>query len=234
MANNNGTERKRTDNLLNMEAIAFQIRESYKTARTNIVYSIIKKGCKKISFTSANKSEGKTVTSVNIAIALSQQVNTRVLIIDCDLRRPQIHNVLSIAFAPGLTNYLNGECTKEEVIRSTKINNLFAITYGAIPPNPSELVCSPRFEKLIARLKEEYDYIIFDTPPIGVVADALLLKDMIAGFVVVLRERSTTHGDIQNLLDSVKLADSKILGFVKVGCTGSNKRSGRYYYYQYY
>ena len=66
MANNNGTERKRTDNLLNMEAIAFQIRESYKTARTNIAYSIIKKGCKKISFTSANKSEGKTVTSVNI------------------------------------------------------------------------------------------------------------------------------------------------------------------------
>ena len=86
----------------------------------------------------------------------------------------------------------------------------------------------------MARLQEEYDYIIFDTPPIGVVADALLLKDMIAGFVVVLRERSTTHGDIQNLLDSVKLADSKILGFVKVGCTGSKKRSGRYYYYQYY
>ena len=144
MANNNGTERKRTDNLLNMEAIAFQIRESYKTARTNIAYSIIKKGCKKISFTSANKNEGKTVTSVNIAIALAQQVNTRVLIVDCDLRRPQIHNVLSIAFAPGLTNYLNGECSKEEVIRSTKINNLSAITYGAIPPNPSELLSLKR------------------------------------------------------------------------------------------
>ena len=150
MANNNGTERKRTDNLLNMEAIAFQIRESYKTARTNIAYSIIKKGCKKISFTSANKSEGKTVTSVNIAIALSQQVNTRVLIIDCDLRRPQIHNVLSIGFAPGLTNYLNGECTKEEVIRNTKISNLSAITYGAIPPNPSELLSSLKRNSIIS------------------------------------------------------------------------------------
>jgi Mrp family chromosome partitioning ATPase len=89
--------------------------------------------------------------------------------------------------------------------------------------------------ELVNRLKEQYDYIIFDTPPIGVVSDALLLKDLIAGFVVVLRERSTTHGDIQNLLDSAKLADCKLLGFVKVGCV-SNKRRGKrgYYYYQYY
>ena len=92
-----------------------------------------------------------------------------------------------------------------------------------------------RFIELVNRLKEQYDYIIFDTPPIGVVSDALLLKDLIAGFVVVLRERSTTHGDIQNLLDSAKLADCKLLGFVKVGCV-SNKRRGKrgYYYYQYY
>jgi cellulose biosynthesis protein BcsQ len=83
--------------------------------------------------------------------------------------------------------------------------------------------------------QEEYDYIIFDTPPIGVVSDALLLKDLVAGFVVVIRERSTTHGDVQNLMESAKLADSKLLGFVKVGCIKAKRRSRRgYYYYQYY
>ena len=162
------TDRKRSDNLINMDAVAFQIRESYKAARTNIVYSIIKKGCKKISFTSANKGEGKTVTSVNVAIALAQQVNTRVLIIDCDLRRPQIHNALSLEPSPGLTNYLNGECEKEEMIRTTKISNLFAVTYGAVPPNPSELLSSSGMQEFVKTVEKDYDYIILDTPPVGV------------------------------------------------------------------
>ena len=94
-----------------------------------------------------------------------------------------------------------------------------------------------RLEKHHERLKDEYDYIVFDTPPVGVVADALLLKDLVAGFVVVIRERSTTHGDVQNLLESARLADCKLLGFAKVGCISSRKRRRRgygYYYYQYY
>ena len=168
-------DRKRSDNLISMDAIAFQIRESYKTARTNIVYSIIKKGCKKISFTSANKGEGKTVTSVNVAIALAQQVDTKVLIIDCDLRRPQIHNALSLEASPGLTNYLNGECDKEQMIRKTNISNLYAVTYGAVPPNPSELLSSSDMLHFVESLEKDYDYIIFDTPPVGVVVDSLPL-----------------------------------------------------------
>lgn len=214
--NNNsyGTDRKRADNLLNMEAIAFQIRESYKTARTNIVYSIIKKGCKKISFTSANKGEGKTVTSVNIAIALAQQVNTRVLIIDCDLRRPQTHNVLSIAFAPGLTNYLNGECSKDEVIRSTKINNLSAITYGAIPPNPSELLSSESMREFIKELEKDFDYIIFDTPPVGVVIDSLPLVKQSDGVVLVIKHNSTTYPDLKKIIETINRNNGKILGII--------------------
>ncbi len=205
MANNNGsgTDRKRTDNLLNMEAI-----------RTNIVYSIIKKGCKKISFTSANKSEGKTVTSVNIAIALAQQVNTKVLVIDCDLRRPQIHNVLSIGFAPGLTNYLNGECSKDEVIRSSKINNLYAITYGAIPPNPSELLSSESMKEFVKELEKEFDYIIFDTPPVGVVIDSLPLVKQSDGVVLVVKHNSTTYPDLKKVIETINRNNGKILGVI--------------------
>lgn len=87
---------------------------------------------------------------------------------------------------------------------------------------------------LVEQLKEEYDYIIFDTPPIGVVADALLLKELIAGFIVVVRERATTHGDLRNLTESIKLADSRVLGIVKVGCSQNERRKGKYYYKYYY
>ena len=123
----------------------------------------------------------------------------------------------------------------EDAVKHDVLPNLDILPSGTIPPNPSELLCSPGFEKLVKGLIDEYDYIIFDTPPIGVVADALLLKDRVAGYVVVLRERSTTHGDIQKMLESIKLADTKILGFIKVGCTQNKKSAGRgYYYYQYY
>ena len=208
------TDRKRSDNLINMDAVAFQIRESYKAARTNIVYSIIKKGCKKISFTSPNKGEGKTVTSVNVAIALAQQVNTRVLIIDCDLRRPQIHNALSLEPSPGLTNYLNGECEKEEMIRTTKISNLFAVTYGAVPPNPSELLSSSGMQEFVKTVEKDYDYIIFDTPPVGVVVDSLPLVKQSDGVVLVVKHNSTTYPALKKVIDVLNRNGGKILGII--------------------
>ena len=159
----------------------------------------------------------------------------RVLLVDCDLRRPNIHNVFKVENKAGLSNIIGKMVDYEDVVHRNVLPNLDILPSGTIPPNPSELLCSSRFTDLIKKLYEEYDYIIFDTPPIGVVADALLLKDLVAGYVVVLRERSTTHGDIQNILDSMKLADAKILGFVKVGCITGRKRGRRnYYYYQYY
>ena len=219
---NKGSEKKATSSEALSDKSKFAIVESYKSARSNIMFSLSAEDQKVFAVTSYSKGEGKSTVSANLAISFSK-MERRVLLIDCDLRRPNVHN-----------NVIGKMAEFDDAVQRNVLPCLDILPSGTIPPNPSELVCSPRFEKLMARLQEEYDYIIFDTPPIGVVADALLLKDMIAGFVVVLRERSTTHGDIQNLLDSVKLADSKILGFVKVGCTGSNKRSGRYYYYQYY
>ena len=158
---------------LNAEAVGFQIKESYKKARTNIAYSIVKKGCKMVSITSSSKSEGKTITAVNIAIALAQQVDTRVLIIDCDLRRPRIQSVLEIPVDKGITNYLNFECEVSDIVYTSKLDNLDAICCGTIPPNPSELLSSDNMKELIKELSKQYDYIIFDTPPIGVVIDAL-------------------------------------------------------------
>lgn len=232
---NRKKENRRSENPVNLETVAFQIRESYKTARTNIVYSIIKKGCKKIAFTSSNKSEGKTVTSVNIAIALAQQVDTRVLIVDCDLRRPQIHNVLSIAPSPGITNYLNGECSEEEVIRKTNVENLYAVTYGAIPPNPSELLASGDMHDFIKRVEQEFDFIIFDTPPVGVVVDSIPIIKQSDGVVIIVKHNQTTYPNLKKIVDTLNRNGGKILGIivnsvetVKVGKSGYGTSYGYY------
>ena len=198
----------------------FAIVESYKAARTNIMFSLSADDNKVFAVTSYSKGEGKSTVSANLAISFSK-MEKRVLLVDSDLRRPNVHNIFKLENATGLSNIIGKMGDFDEAVHRDVLPNLDILPSGTIPPNPSELICSARFIELVNRLKEQYDYIIFDTPPIGVVSDALLLKDLIAGFVVVLRERSTTHGDIQNLLDSAKLADCKLLGFVKVGCVNN-------------
>ena len=212
----------------------FAIVESYKSARTNIMFSLSADDNKAFAVTSYSKGEGKSTVSSNLAISFSK-MEKRVLLVDSDLRRPNLHNIFKLENTTGLSNIIGKMGEFEGAVHRDVLPNLDILTSGTIPPNPSELLCSARFFELIDKLKTEYDYVIFDTPPIGVVADALLLKDYVAGFVVVLRERSTTHGDLQNLLESAKLADCKLLGFIKVGCIGNRKRVRRnYYYYQYY
>ena len=230
--NNRNKGEMRTETL--SDKSKFAIVESYKAARTNIMFSLSADDQKLFAVTSYSKGEGKSTVSANLAISFSK-MEKKVLLVDCDLRRPNIHNIFKIENTVGLSNIIGKMTDFEETIHRDVLTNLDIITSGTIPPNPSELLCSARFVNLVKKLYEEYDYIIFDTPPVGVVSDALLLKDLVAGFVVVIRERSTTHGDIQNLLESAKLADSKLLGFIKVGCISSKRRSKRgYYYYQYY
>lgn len=212
----------------------FAIVESYKAARTNIMFSLSAVKQKMFAVTSYSKGEGKSTVSANLAISFSK-MEKRVLLIDCDLRRPNMHNIFKIDNASGLSNVVGNMVDFEDAVNREVLPNLDILPSGTIPPNPSELMCSSTFIDLIQQVSNEYDYIIFDTPPIGVVADALLLKNFIAGFVVVVRERSTTHGDLQKLLDSIKLADSKAIGLLEVGCSYDSKRRKKgYYYYQYY
>ena len=227
---------------INTKALGFQIRESYKTARTNIAYSILKKGCKKIAFTSSSKGEGKTVTSMNVASALAQHLDTKVLVIECDLRRPQVHTALKLTPTPGLTNYLNEECSVEDIIKDTKVENLKAVCYGAVPPNPSELLASDAMKDFVKRVEKEYDYIIFDTPPIGIVIDAVPIIQSSDGVVVVVKNNSTTYPDLNKTFDSIKRSGGKTLGVIinKIKPTGNKKyhkgysKDGGYYgYYGY-
>ena len=200
----------------------FAIVEGYKIARTNLVFSLtaVENNCAAV--TSWSKGEGKSTATVNLAISFSK-MNKKVLLIDTDLRRPNLHNLLKIDNDAGLTDIIAQLKTFDEVVRRDVISCLDVLTSGPIPPNPSEMLASAAFSQLVNNAKEQYDYVIFDTPPLGVVADTLLLKDYIAGYVLVIREKVTTHGDIENSLQNIKLADSKVLGFLKVGCSLRSK-----------
>ncbi len=211
MAINNPKKQK---NPMLLDSLGFLAKESYKKARTGIVYSIIKKGCKTITFTSSLSDEGKTLTSTNIAIALAQQVNTKVLIVDCDLRVPSIHNLLNINPHPGITNYINDECILEDIIKPTDVPNLKAVCCGVIPPNPSEILGSNGMSELVKALENEFDYIIFDTPPVNIVVDAIPMIKESDGVVIVVKDRSTTYPLLNKAIDQIKRADGKILGVI--------------------
>ena len=212
----------------------FAIVESYKVAWSNFMFSLAANEKKVFAVTSYSKGEGKSTASSNLAISFSK-MGKKVLLIDADMRRPNIHNIFKLNNSAGLSNVVSKMISFEEAVKCDVITDLDVLVAGTIPPNPSELMCSNSFIKMIEKLTEEYEYIIIDTPPVGVVADALLLKDLIAGFVVVVREKVTTHRDLSKLLESMKLADTKVLGLVEVGCDNSaRKGKKKYYYYQYY
>lgn len=221
------------DRSIDTDVLGFQVRESYKAARTNIAYSILKKGCKKVAFTSSTKSEGKTVTSINVASALAQQVDTKVLVVECDLRRPRVNTALKIEPTPGLTNYLNDECSLEDIIKDTKIDNLKAIAYGAIPPNPSELLASEAMADLIKTAEKEYDYIIFDTTPVGIVIDAVPILKAADGVVIVARNNSTTYPELAKTVETVERTDAKIIGVILNRVKPQETRKGKGYYSRY-
>ena len=213
----------------------FAIVEGYKIARTNLVFSLSAAESNVVAFTSWSKGEGKSTATANLAISFSK-MDKKVLLIDADLRRPNVHNLMKLQNSAGLSEVIGKFKSFDEVINRDVLPFLDVLTPGSIPPNPSELLASQNFSAMLEVLRKDYDYIILDTPPVGVVADALILKDLVAGYVVVVREKFTTHGDIEKALQSIRLADSKVLGFLKVGCAASERKysKGQYGYYKYY
>ncbi|MDR3238851.1 MAG: polysaccharide biosynthesis tyrosine autokinase [Clostridiales bacterium] len=237
----NEKERKSKQGQKNAETftIASDYREAYRTARTNIMFSLIKKGCKKITVISSLSKEGKTTTSVNIAVALSQQLDVRVLLIDCDLRKPRIHRFFNVENASGLTDYLIGMKTLYEVIQRTNIENLSLICAGSIPPNPSELLASNGFVVLMEAVEKEYDYILMDTSPLNIVSDAMGLARYSDGLVITAVQGLSRHPEFSKTLLMLKNADAKIAGVVLHGVERHRGKKygkygdGAYGYYEY-
>lgn len=201
----------------------FSVREAYKTLRTNLFFSIPDDGCKIIVVTSSMQHEGKSITSVNLGIAIAE-THAKVLLIDCDLRLPTCAQKLGGRNEPGLTNLLIGMCSANEVIRKHE-SGLDYIPAGYIPPNPSEMLGANRMKIAISKLAEYYDYIILDTPPVCTVADAAILSKIASGVVVVTRRGVSTDESITAAMSQLELAGAKILGFVLTGGLNEGAKS---------
>lgn len=198
---------------ISAEEIQFAVAESYKTIRTNLLFLLSSSaGCKSLTVSSPRAGDGKSTNAINISIAFSQ-LGKRVLLIDADLRRPSIHKKLRIANTEGLSGILAGFCDSQNAI--VNISPCFdVLPSGAVPPNPSELLASPAYENMLSTLRLAYDIIIIDTPPIGVVSDALSIASKTDGLLLVVKEKVTVHTDMERILDNLKLSNVRILGAV--------------------
>ena len=213
----------------------FIITEAYKSARTNLMFSLSTSKNKVITFTSSSPAEGKSTTCINMAITLAT-TGSKVLLIDSDMRKPTMHSLLRVDKSKGLSSILSGMCTVAEAINSNVRENLDVIVAGPLPPNPAELIGSPNMAELIDVLKNHYDYILIDTPPVNVVSDSQLYNELVAGIVFVIRDDVTTHNDLQRALKNIKMANGKVLGFIKTACKitgGGSTYKKSYYNYDY-
>lgn len=208
---------------------SFYVRESYKSLRTNIRFFQAGEGCRRFCITSSLAGEGKSITLLNLAITFAE-AGQRVLLIDADLRRPSQARLLIERATPGLSNVLAGHCDENEAIRKSAYPNLDVLFSGEIPPNPSELLGSPRMKQLIDRLSEQYDYILVDAPPVGVVTDACVVARALDGMLFLVRHNKTEKEVLARCVQQIKNAGVRLMGFV---INGSEGESGSKYKYSY-
>ncbi len=215
--------------------ISFAAAEAYKLLRTKLQFSFADDNkCRIIGVSSALTGEGKSLSSVNLAYTLSE-LDKRVLLIDCDMRRPSLAAKLSIEKSPGLSSYLSGQSELAPLIQKCGIKdheNAFSVlAAGRTPPNPTELLSSARMSKLLQSLRETYDYIILDFPPVGEVSDAMAVAKQTDGILLVARQNYCNRSVFAAAVRQFEFIGAKILGVV-YNC--ATEHTGGYYKKKYY
>ena len=209
-------KKKSTDgnNHLLVNETNFSVIESYKAIRANINFTVTAQGCKKIMVCSPHSGEGKSTTCVNLAITIAQ-TGASVLLIDCDLRRPSVHKLLKINNDVGMSHYLSNMLAIPEIVKETNISYLNVITAGVIPPNPSELLASPKIGELFEEIEKRFiDYIIIDTAPICIVSDVLPMSKLCNGVILIVNHMETKHPSIKEALEKLNFAGANVVGMI--------------------
>ncbi len=191
----------------------FFISEDYRTVRTSILLSYAKSPPKSIVLSSAVPSEGKTTTASNLAVAFAQ-LSEKVLIVDSDLRKPRLHKIFKVKNIGGLSGYLAGKATLTDSIKMTAIDNIWILPSGPIPPNPSELLNSERMKELMEKMREGFDMVLFDTPPVLAAIDAVVLSSMVESVLLVLHSGKTTNKAFAKAVDDLHKVKANIMGVV--------------------
>lgn len=207
------------------------ISEAFRMLRTNLMYTNIDKKMNLIQVTSTGPVEGKSTTLSNLAVTLAQ-TGKKILILDCDLRRPTQHEIFKVSNQKGITNYLTEYCSFEEAVLETQIPNLYVIPSGPLPPNPAELLDSKSMESLLNRVQEHFDLILVDSPPVMAVADPLILGPKCDGVILVVRSAQTKIQMLKETREALEKAQVNLIGVVLNDVSKKNRGYG--YYGKYY
>ena len=206
--------------------------EDIRTIRTNLDFSLSEYDKKVIMITSSLPAEGKSFISSNLATAISQNGN-RVLVVDCDLRRGRLHKMFEVSNAQGLSNLIS-KYTKDidvkEFVKKTDISKLYVLPRGVIPPNPSELLSSSRFNSIIEDLKQYFDYIILDSAPVNGLPDALILSNVVDRVVIVSKYGDTSIDALADTKKALENVSANIAGVIVNRIPRSKSKYGYYYY----
>lgn len=202
------------------------IAESFRRLRTNLRFSGVNEPIRTLLLTSATPAEGKTTTAANLGTVVAQ-AGHRVVLIDADLRKPQLHKIFGLTKGPGLTDALLSGGESSFFLRDTKVPNLRVLTCGSIPPNPAELLGSKPMQRILEQLQHEVDFIIIDAPPLLAVTDAQILSGLVQGVLLVVDTSTTNRGLVVSAATSLLQVDARLIGVVLNQMT----RSARSYYY---
>ncbi|MBQ1317250.1 MAG: CpsD/CapB family tyrosine-protein kinase [Lachnospiraceae bacterium] len=223
---------KETQNSILTDASPWQVQEAYKALRTNIIFSMPGNDCKVIAFTSAFSHDGKSINCLNCAISFGQ-IGKKVLLIDCDMRLPTIAKKLGIAGTPGISDILAGEAQFGTTLHKDSTHGIHVLPAGNLPPDPTWLLQSDQMNSLLELMRKYYDYIFIDLPPVTTVTDAAIMSKYVDGYLLIVRHQVTEYRAISDMIGQLRLAGSKIVGFVY---NDAHNEGGQYYhrYYRYY
>jgi succinoglycan biosynthesis transport protein ExoP len=206
--------------------------ESFRTLRTNLLFSAANNQLRRVVVSSAGPSEGKTTTAANLAIAFALQGH-RVLVMDCDLRKPRLHKVFTHSQSPGVTESLVLGASLDDTCRETAIDGLHVMTCGYVPPNPAELLGSPAMERMLDDVSTRYDIVVIDTPPLLAASDASIMSRISDGAVLVVRAGRTEIQAVRAATEQMQKVGAPILGLVLNDPDAEVAKYAHYYGYYY-
>lgn len=210
----------------------FVVKEAYNSIRTNLLFIQQGEKCPVFVITSPSANNGKSINSINLAISFAQ-MGKRTLLIDADMRNPTIHRMFSIPVKNGLSEILAG-LTDNITVSKTDIENLSLLTAGKIPPNPAELLSSARMDKLLQFVKEHYDCVFIDTPPVNLVTDATSFVSKATGYIIIVKSGNTDIQEVKAAVSSLEHINANIVGFLLNNVSVGGKNYYSYYRSRYY
>jgi non-specific protein-tyrosine kinase len=197
-------------NLITLTDPRSPVSEAYRTLRTNLSFYSLDDPIRSLVVTSPAADEGKNIMIANLAVTMAQS-GRRTLLVDCDLRRPSLHDLFELQNEPGLTNQILGEID-DVPLQKTAVENLWLLASGPIPPNPADMLGTKRIDELIAKLVDQYDIVLFDAPPVTAVTDAAILGVRVNGVLLVINAGKTRRDQAERAKELLEKANVRVIG----------------------